>query len=137
MEELTIEQVGQVLNLQPGTVRVRLHRARLCIRQEMSRIPKAAPGQPESAKLAKQKFNESASTRRSAASCFRISRIIWTAEWNRVPAARCTITSRRVRPAWRSFAIFAEPSTVAALLPGQRVLHGMRHENKMDLYLVT
>jgi RNA polymerase sigma-70 factor (ECF subfamily) len=36
MEELTTEQVAQILNLQPGTVRVRLHRARLSVRKEMS-----------------------------------------------------------------------------------------------------
>ncbi len=33
MEELTTEQVAQVLDLQPGTVRVRLHRARLHVRK--------------------------------------------------------------------------------------------------------
>lgn len=38
MEDLTTEQVAQVLGLQTGTVRVRLHRARLGVRQEMSRI---------------------------------------------------------------------------------------------------
>ena len=38
MEELTTDQVAQVLDLQPGTVRVRLHRARLSVRKEMSRI---------------------------------------------------------------------------------------------------
>jgi RNA polymerase sigma-70 factor (ECF subfamily) len=48
MEELTTEEVAQVLGLQPGTVRVRLHRARLAVRKEMTRRPvarsaKAAP----------------------------------------------------------------------------------------------
>lgn len=38
MEELGTEQVAQILGLQPGTVRVRLHRARLSVRQEMHRI---------------------------------------------------------------------------------------------------
>lgn len=38
MEELSTEQVAQILGLQPGTVRVRLHRARLSVRQEMHRI---------------------------------------------------------------------------------------------------
>lgn len=36
MEELGTEQVAQVLNLREGTVRVRLHRARLALRKEMS-----------------------------------------------------------------------------------------------------
>ena len=38
MEELTTEQVAQVLQLQPGTVRIRLHRARLSVRKEMNRL---------------------------------------------------------------------------------------------------
>jgi len=38
MEELNTEQVAQILHLQHGTVRVRLHRARLAVRKEMSRI---------------------------------------------------------------------------------------------------
>jgi RNA polymerase sigma-70 factor (ECF subfamily) len=37
IEELTTEQVAQILALQTGTVRVRLHRARLWVRKEMSR----------------------------------------------------------------------------------------------------
>ena len=36
MEELTTEQVAQILDLQQGTVRIRLHRARLSVRKEMS-----------------------------------------------------------------------------------------------------
>jgi RNA polymerase sigma-70 factor (ECF subfamily) len=38
MEEMTTEQVAQILGLQTGTVRVRLHRARLAMRKEMSRV---------------------------------------------------------------------------------------------------
>jgi len=38
MEELKTEQVAQILGLQQGTVRVRLHRARLFVRKEMSRM---------------------------------------------------------------------------------------------------
>jgi RNA polymerase sigma-70 factor (ECF subfamily) len=45
MEELTTEQVAQILDLQPGTVRVRLHRARLSVRKEMNRMLEAAPSQ--------------------------------------------------------------------------------------------
>ena len=37
MEELTTEEVAEILGLKPGTVRVRLHRARLAVRKEMSR----------------------------------------------------------------------------------------------------
>jgi len=45
MEELTTEQVAQILGLQPGTVRVRLHRARLSVRKEMNRMLEGAPEQ--------------------------------------------------------------------------------------------
>ena len=37
MEELTTEEVAEILGLQTGTVRVRLHRARLAVRKAMSR----------------------------------------------------------------------------------------------------
>jgi RNA polymerase sigma-70 factor (ECF subfamily) len=46
MEELTTEQVAQILDLQPGTVRVRLHRARLSVRKEMNKMLEGAPEQP-------------------------------------------------------------------------------------------
>jgi RNA polymerase sigma-70 factor (ECF subfamily) len=36
MEELATEQVAQILELQQGTVRIRLHRARLSVRKEMN-----------------------------------------------------------------------------------------------------
>lgn len=40
MEELSTEQVAQILGLQTGTVAVRLHRARLTVRKEMNRMLK-------------------------------------------------------------------------------------------------
>ncbi len=46
VEELTTDQVAQILALQPGTVRVRLHRARLSVRKEMKQLLAAAPSQP-------------------------------------------------------------------------------------------
>ncbi len=49
MEELTTEEVAAILGLQPGTVRVRLHRARLNVRQQMTRVLDAAPGSPDGA----------------------------------------------------------------------------------------
>jgi RNA polymerase sigma-70 factor (ECF subfamily) len=48
MEELTTEQVAQVLQLQTGTVRVRLHRARLAVRQRMSEVLGSLPLPAES-----------------------------------------------------------------------------------------
>jgi RNA polymerase sigma-70 factor (ECF subfamily) len=38
MEELDTEEVAAVLSLQPGTVRVRLHRARLMLRKELEEL---------------------------------------------------------------------------------------------------
>jgi RNA polymerase sigma-70 factor (ECF subfamily) len=38
MEELTTAQVAQILDLQEGTVRIRLHRARLSVRKEVHRL---------------------------------------------------------------------------------------------------
>jgi RNA polymerase sigma-70 factor (ECF subfamily) len=38
MEELTTEQVAQILDLRQGTVRIRLHRARLSARKEMDQV---------------------------------------------------------------------------------------------------
>ena len=38
MEELTTEQVAQILDLKQGTIRIRLHRARLSVRKEMSQV---------------------------------------------------------------------------------------------------
>jgi RNA polymerase sigma-70 factor (ECF subfamily) len=55
MEELTTEQVGQILDLQPGTVRVRLHRARLSVRKEMSRMLDSASGQPDDSQPVKKR----------------------------------------------------------------------------------
>jgi RNA polymerase sigma-70 factor (ECF subfamily) len=43
MEELTSEEIAAILGLQMGTVRVRLHRARLAVRKEMSRLLKGMP----------------------------------------------------------------------------------------------
>ena len=45
MEDLDTEQVARVLGLQPGTVRVRLHRARLGVRKAMARLLEGLPEQ--------------------------------------------------------------------------------------------
>jgi RNA polymerase sigma-70 factor (ECF subfamily) len=49
MEELTTEHVAKVLGLQQGTVRIRLHRARLSVRKEMNQILSATPEFPNKA----------------------------------------------------------------------------------------
>ena len=57
IEELTTEQVAQILDLRPGTVRIRLHRARLSVRKEMNQIlnrsSKQTKKDPSSAKRPK------------------------------------------------------------------------------------
>ena len=40
MEDLSTAEVAQVTGLQPGTVRVRLHRARLFVRRHLARLAK-------------------------------------------------------------------------------------------------
>ena len=45
MEELGSEQIAKILDLQTGTVRVRLHRARLSVRKEMANLLKGIPEQ--------------------------------------------------------------------------------------------
>lgn len=63
MEDLTTEEVAQVLELKPGTVRVRLHRARLATRKAVQELTDRAPGQ--AAKGAKQ----SGGTKKRPAAC--------------------------------------------------------------------
>jgi len=46
MEELATDEVAEVLGLQPGTVRVRLHRARLAVRKEMGRVLDSLSSEP-------------------------------------------------------------------------------------------
>lgn len=43
MEDLETEQIAKILDIKPGTVRVRLHRARLYVRKEMSRMLSEIP----------------------------------------------------------------------------------------------
>ena len=66
MEELTTEQIAQILDLQPGTVRVRLHRARLYVRKEMSRVLDGANTQPKVAESMKPKAKRAAGLQRPA-----------------------------------------------------------------------
>jgi RNA polymerase sigma-70 factor (ECF subfamily) len=43
MEELSSEEVASILGIQVGTARVRLHRARLAVRKEMTRVIRGLP----------------------------------------------------------------------------------------------
>ena len=55
MEELDTDQVATVLGLKTGTVRVRLHRARLAVRKEMAQILKQTTGKQAGVKQTKKK----------------------------------------------------------------------------------
>ena len=67
MEELTAEQVAQVLGLKPGTVRVRLHRARLALRRQISRMVHRVPAKPARRKRRAVKKSGPKSSHRPAA----------------------------------------------------------------------
>jgi RNA polymerase sigma-70 factor (ECF subfamily) len=70
MEELTTEQVAQVLELQQGTVRIRLHRARLSVRKEMSQLLNDIPQDAKNAKaVAKGSRSVNASFARRQPEC--------------------------------------------------------------------
>jgi RNA polymerase sigma-70 factor, ECF subfamily len=60
MEDLESEMIAKILNIRPGTVRVRLHRARLSVRKEMNRLlqemPDASPTQQKWRKRAGNKL---------------------------------------------------------------------------------
>ena len=51
MEELSSEEIAKILELQTGTVRVRLHRARLAVRKEMPRLLKGIPEETTTEKV--------------------------------------------------------------------------------------
>jgi len=70
MEELTTEQVAQVLSLQQGTVRIRLHRARLSVRKMMNQLLSGAPEDLNDAKpSAKNRQIAKAKNRQRPAEC--------------------------------------------------------------------
>ena len=56
MEELATEQVAQILSLQQGTVRIRLHRARLSVRKEMNQLLREVPEGQNGAKPSARKL---------------------------------------------------------------------------------
>ena len=64
MEELTTEQVAQILGLQQGTVRIRLHRARLGVRKEMSQILRDTSEPGKNSKPLSKRPSETRATRR-------------------------------------------------------------------------
>ncbi|HUX27494.1 MAG TPA: sigma-70 family RNA polymerase sigma factor [Terracidiphilus sp.] len=63
MEELNTEQVATILGLQPGTVRVRLHRARLAVRKEMTHVLDGASQEKDGARPGRKKSGAAKSKR--------------------------------------------------------------------------
>ncbi len=55
MEELDSDLVARILSIQPGTVRVRLHRARLLVRQEMAKLLRGIPEGRKRKKLTRKR----------------------------------------------------------------------------------
>lgn len=128
MEELTTEQVAQILNLQQGTVRVRLHRARLWVRKEMARTLDAVPGEGDhhsETRVAKRSRKSRIQRPRSVASYSQIFLNTWMVELSRVPVIRCANISMHVQPVLCFFATCVERSIGAARLkfPATQPLH--------------
>jgi RNA polymerase sigma-70 factor, ECF subfamily len=70
MEELTTEQVAQVLDLEQGTVRIRLHRARLWVRKEMNQVlSERSEDSDETQPLAKKRKGTHSKGRQRPAEC--------------------------------------------------------------------
>ena len=69
MEELSTDQIAKILGLQPGTVSVRLHRARLTLRKEMGRILKGEPLPSASRPARTSKSKEAAKATKKPQQC--------------------------------------------------------------------
>jgi RNA polymerase sigma-70 factor (ECF subfamily) len=69
MEELSTEQVAQILNLREGSVRVRLHRARLALRKEMSHTLKRNLASEPAPSRPKTKSRKTSSASRKPKEC--------------------------------------------------------------------
>ncbi|MBN9614646.1 MAG: hypothetical protein BGO25_01695 [Acidobacteriales bacterium 59-55] len=65
IENLDTDQIALVLDLRPGTVRVRLHRARLSVRKAMSQVFEKAPGKRPPATGQRETTRRRVSSRRS------------------------------------------------------------------------
>ncbi len=96
MEELSTEEVCRILGLQPGTVRVRLHRARLLLRKEMTRILEAVSAAPQP-KSAPETLNKPrARSRRRPAECRDLFANLSEYLDDRVPAPACDTMRKHI-----------------------------------------
>ena len=69
MEELDTDQVATILGLKAGTVRVRLHRARLLVRKEMARLLEKAAHEMKSKPVRKMRKSSSANGNKLPLEC--------------------------------------------------------------------
>ncbi len=58
MEELDTNLVAKILSIEPGTVRIRLHRARLMLRKELEQLLGRSPQKPSPPKKAQKRSRE-------------------------------------------------------------------------------
>jgi RNA polymerase sigma-70 factor (ECF subfamily) len=67
MEDMDTADVARILNLEPGTVRVRLHRARLTVRRELGQMLEASAAKAEMQKAKRKKSGRKGRKGRGAA----------------------------------------------------------------------
>lgn len=88
MEDLDTEQVARVLGLQTGTVRVRLHRARLGVRKAMARLLEGLP-EPTAAVGKKHRSERKSDIQRKPAECREIFASLSGILDNQLPQPKC------------------------------------------------
>ena len=88
MEDLDTEQVARVLGLQPGTVRVRLHRARLGVRKAMAQLLEGLP-EPAAAARKKHGSGRKSDVQKKPVECREIFAGLSEVLDNRLPRPKC------------------------------------------------
>lgn len=88
MEDLDTEQVARVLGLQPGTVRVRLHRARLGVRKAMAQLLEGIP-EPVVSAGKKRKAGRKSDAQARPAECREIFASLSEVLDNQLPQPKC------------------------------------------------
>ncbi len=116
MEELDTGEVAQILALQAGTVRVRLHRARLSVRKELSKIVDASTRAKHAKSTQARPRRARRKTQRRPTNATSFSPIFpttLTVSWSRSPARRCASILRRAPRVLPSCATCVPQSTAA------------------------
>jgi RNA polymerase sigma-70 factor (ECF subfamily) len=95
MEDMDTEQVARVLGLQPGTVRVRLHRARLGIRKAMARSLEGLP-EPAASSGKKRKARRKSDAETKSPECREIFASLSEILDNQLPQPKCEQMRRHI-----------------------------------------